>query len=154
MEFSNGVKAVPFYVQFPDEELEMQIIKVRQHPVIPKGTYVFCEQYCANPPCDCRRAYISVLSGETDEVVAHMTYGWERKIFYRKWIAGLMGLDFKKLDIGRLPACITHPDSELSRAFLRIFKSLLRDPAYKRQLKRHYGIARTFCENGAASRAE
>lgn len=112
---------------------------------LPPAEYGFMEMYCNEPGCDCRRVFFSVISPRASQVEAVITYGWESKSFYRKWlrqgtaeeIASLQGPELNPLS----------PQGPHADQLLDLFKDvLLKDQAYLERIKRHYRMFRATVE--------
>jgi hypothetical protein len=105
---------------------------------LPAGEYAFCEMFCNEPGCDCRRVFFTVTSSRSTEIEAVIAYGWESADFYRKWFkSGWTPDDIKLL---RGPCLnIGSPESCHSDALLKLFiRVLLPQQAYIDRVKRHY----------------
>src|SRR3954471_1938152 len=126
--FESAIETVSFYCQFPDEELELQLLDVRNHPVIADGIYLFSEQYCINPECDCRRAYVYIVHGQTEKIIATLTYAWEPATFYRQWMRHVSGFEMSGKHFTGARVTSMKCAAKAAKAFLTIFKSLLRNP--------------------------
>jgi len=134
-----------FYDLFPDmagkETRTITVFGDRSKTGLPPGEYAFCEMFCDEPGCDCRRVFFYVLASFRRGPEAIIAWGWESQEFYANWfphadpeaIAGLMG---PCLNIGS-------PQSELARPILDLVRSvLLKDKAYVERIKRHYQLFR------------
>jgi len=125
-------------------EAETRTITVfddRSKTGLPPGEYAFCEMFCDEPGCDCRRVFFYVLASFRKGPEAVIAWGWESAEYYANWfphadpeaIAGLMG---PCLNIGS-------PQSELAGPILGLVRSvLLKDEAYIERIKRHYQLFR------------
>ena len=52
---------------------------------VPAGTYGIIEWFCEDPGCDCRRAFLQIISErEPAKILASLNYGWETRAFYRR----------------------------------------------------------------------
>jgi hypothetical protein len=115
---------------------------------LPPDTYAFCEMFCDEPGCDCRRVLLMVMSERRPGIIlAVIAYGWESRAFYQRWlrtddpvlITDLIG---PELNPGS-------PQSELAPALLDCFSTiLLPDTAYLDRVKRHYHLFRTRIDAG------
>jgi hypothetical protein len=114
---------------------------------LPPDTYAFCELYCNERGCDCRRVFFSVFSESQKRMEAVVAYGWETKAFYAKWmgdadLATLVEMQGPILNPGS-------PQSPLAPAILRLTEEvLLKDAAYVERIKRHYALFRQKIDGG------
>ena len=108
---------------------------------LPPDEYSFCEMFCDEPGCDCRRVFFLVISSKHQKLLAVIAFGWESPAFYVKWmrdkdpqvLAHLMG---PILNMGS-------PQSEFANLLLELFtKKLLPDSDYIERVKRHYTLFR------------
>jgi len=112
---------------------------------LPADYYSFCEMFCDERGCDCRRVFFYVISTNRRSVEAVIAYGWESADFYARWMkqpdpASVVELQGPCLNFGS-------PASELAPALLRLFQStLLPDAAYIDRVKRHYRLFRERIE--------
>ena len=109
---------------------------------LPPSDYAFCEMFCNDPGCDCRRAFFAVRSSRSDELEAVIAYGWESADFYRKWFrSGWTPDDIKLLQGPCLN--IGSPETRHSDALLKLFvEVLLPQKEYIERVKRHYRLFR------------
>lgn len=130
-----------FHDLFPElAESETRSITLLGHtsePALPAGEYAFCEMFCNEAGCDCRRVMFHVISRFRAEPVAVVAWGWESPEFYAAWLhdddpdsmAELIG---PTLNLGS-------PQSELAGGILGLVRDvLLKDKAYVERVKRHY----------------
>jgi hypothetical protein len=88
-----------------------------------------------------------VISESQKRTEAIVAYGWETKAFYAKWIGGadlttLAEMQGPILNFGS-------PQSPLAPAILRLTEEvLLKDPAYRERIKRHYALFRQKIDGG------
>jgi len=108
---------------------------------LPPGEYAFCEMFCNERGCDCRRVFFYVVASFRKRCEAVIAWGWESPEFYANWlhdgdpqiVTELMG---PVLNIGS-------PQSELAGALVNLVRSLLlKDEAYVERIKRHYQLFR------------
>ena len=138
-----------FHDLFPKmAEAETRTITVfadRSKTGLPPGEYAFCEMFCNEPGCDCRRVFFYVMASFRKRCEAVIAWGWESPQFYANWfhdddpqiIADLMG---PVLNIGS-------PQSELARPILDLVRSvLLKNEAYVERIKRHYQLFRAMID--------
>lgn len=100
------------------------------------GSYDVSDLYCQDPLCDCQKVSLVVFD-EQGKIHATIAYGWESKIFYRKW-----GLDpevIPSLRQGFLdPWAQQTPNSDL---FLKAFwHTAKNNPQFISRLKRRYAL--------------
>ena len=109
---------------------------------LPAGQYSFLEMYCDEDDCDCRRVMFYVLSEKRGAAVqAVISWGWEPREFYVKW---LRDSDPMIVDSLKGPALnLGSPETELAPALLELARNvLLRDVAFVERIKRHYALFR------------
>lgn len=108
---------------------------------LPQAHYSFLEMFCDEPGCDCRRAFFSVVSSLQNDILAAITWGWEDRDFYIKWMGDNDPHIISDL-IG--PALnLASPQSKHAPALLNLFREvLLKDSAYIERVKRHYTMFR------------
>ena len=108
---------------------------------LPPADYSFLEMFCDEPGCDCRRVFFSVVSSLQEGIQAVITWGWEERDFYVKW----MGDDDPRIinDLIGPALNLASPQSDLAPALLDLFRNvLLQDTAYVERVKRHYAMFR------------
>jgi len=119
---------------------------------LPADEYVYIEFYCEEHGCDCRRVVLDgVRKGEPKNVLASISYGWEKESFYRKRISCDADEAARRMVRGELD-----PDSEQSKfadAFLDLFKRLVLDEPYRLRLRRHYRLFKDELARRAACTA-
>jgi hypothetical protein len=128
----------PFYERFKEIAMkETRSITIHNNPELPDDDYGFLEAYCNDENCDCRRVFFNVISRKRGEIVAVIAYGWEDSEFYTRW--------YRQNDpqiIREMQGPMLNPSSKqsgLAPALLNLVRNtLLKDPAYKDRLKRHY----------------
>ena len=121
-------------------EAETRTITVFGHESetgLPSGEYAFCEMFCNERGCDCRRVFFYVVSSFRDGPEAVVAWGWETPEFYAKWlhdddpviVAELVG---PSLNLGS-------SETELADGILNLVRNvLLQDETYVDRVKRHY----------------
>ena len=139
----------PFHDLFPEmAEEETRTITVfdeSSETALPPGQYAFCEMFCNERGCDCRRVFFYVVSSFRKDPVAVIAWGWEKPAFYAKWLrdddpAMIQELMGPTLNVGS-------PQSELAEDLLDLVREvLLRDAAYIERVKRHYKLFRAKIE--------
>ena len=128
----------PFFERFGDiAEKETRSIIVRNSPDLPDDKFIFLEMYCNDENCDCRRVFFRVVSGENYAVLAVIAFGWEDIEFYSRWYHEKDPQIIREIQGPILNS--TSQQSVLAPALLNLVRdSLLKDPAYIEQIKRHY----------------
>lgn len=103
---------------------------------VPAGTYGIIEWFCEDPGCDCRRAFLQIISErEPAKILASLNYGWETRAFYRR----LLPFDPqapKEITDGSLNPI--NPQSPFAPALHRVFQNVVATPDYQARLQRHY----------------
>jgi len=130
-----------FHDLFPgtaeEETRSITVVEDRSETGLPPGEYAFCEMFCNDRGCDCRRVFFYVFASFREGPEAVIAWGWDSPEFYANWlsegdpqmVAELMG---PVLNVGS-------PQSELAGALLDIVRDvLLQDEAYVERIKRHY----------------
>ena len=105
----------------------------------PTVTYSLVEMFCNERGCDCRRAFIQVVSDDPSvpQPRATISWGWESAAFYRRWAS--FPLNEEDLDELRGPALARlHRQSEEADALLAQVRDVLADEAYAARVIRHY----------------
>lgn len=104
--------------------------------IIPNDKYYFDEYFCSKKGCDCGNVSIKVKNDGGSEVLATISYGWEKPSFYEKW--GDFEPESAKI-MASATLCSIGDQSELSGYFLSEFKKVIsNDSNYKKSLKQHY----------------
>ena len=138
-----------FYEYYPDlamhETRSMEIAADDDN--VPIGHYGYCEMFCADPACDCRRVILNVTD-EDFNTVAMIGYGWENEYFYKKWF----GSDyFTREDVRNFMGPVHHngnAESEYADFFLNYFKTaLVNDTEYIKRIKKHYRMVKNLQKN-------
>ncbi len=144
-----------FHDLFPDiADQETRTVTVLGDPDIdlPPAEYAFCEMFCNERGCDCRRVFFYVISSLGREVEAVIAYGWESPAFYAQWLHDddpdiLAELQGPVLNMGS-------PQSELADGILELFcMVLLKDQLYIERIKRHYQMFRERIDGRPRRRA-
>jgi len=129
---------------------ERRSIIVRGDDRLPDGHYGFFESYCNEAGCDCRRVFLTVLSTDHEGVLATITYGWESRAFYRRW----MGRLHDEEDVDELKGPVLAPmtlQSDLAPALLELFEEKIMDPEYEERLARHYRMFKEIVNREGAT---
>lgn len=140
----------PFYTRFGDLAFqEMLVVFVRDISAIPDGEYGFLELYCDEPGCDCRRVIIDVVATTTgSKIWATINYGWETLEYYATWAGSKeVAQDMCGAELDWL-----NPQTQYSRAFLRLFEDMIQDQTYVERLKRHYQMFKEALRREARAR--
>jgi hypothetical protein len=118
-------------------DLPVRTLHLQRAGDVPAGEYGLIECFCNEIDCDCRRVMISVISAATNEIVAHISYGWESVDFYLKWTGNLS--DAKDC-IGPYLDPLNE-QSSYAPIFLTLFKNyVMQDKAYLERVKQHYAL--------------
>ncbi len=132
----------PFYERFPNiAEKETRSLTIYGDHELPDDKYIFMEAYCNDQNCDCRRVFFNVLSEKTEQLLAVITYGWDKRQYYIDW----MGEDDPRVidTLVGLSLNLASPQSEFAQALLRKIDMVLKnDISYVKRLKEHYKIFR------------
>jgi hypothetical protein len=136
------------FVQFHDYLPELAERETRSVTIfsgsgfdLPSAEYGLVEMFCDEPGCDCRRVILMVMSSRTEKPEAFVSFGWESRHFYVKWmgdddpliITDLMG---PALNFGS-------PAARHAPAILEMVKeTALNYPEYVTRVKRHYALFR------------
>jgi hypothetical protein len=139
-----------FHDLFPalaEKETRTIIVPTGLKSPLPAGEYGFCEMFCDEPGCDCRRVFFMVASSRMKGgIAAVIAYGWETSAFYAQWLrsddpAMIADLTGPVLNLGS-------PQSPLAPVLLEYFKTvLLHDKAYIARVKCHYAMFRRRIED-------
>lgn len=127
---------------------ETRVLTVRPGANIPltPGEYWFCEMFCDEKDCDCRRAFFTVFSLASEKTEALIAWGWETASFYKHWI----GCDNPKmiLDLQGPILDLASPISRNAKVLLEFFaKVLLADTVYVERVKKHYAQFRAIIDS-------
>ncbi len=133
---------IPFHTRCPDiAQREIRFIRTAPGSGgLPPDEYAFLEFYCDDPKCDCRRAFLQVLSrNRAGAVMASINIGWEAPEFYRNKFPYLPEAA-TEITAGSLDPL--NQQSEHAPELLALFQECVADEAYKARLKRHYELFR------------
>src|SRR5713226_9502095 len=115
----------PFHSAFPEiAENETRTVTLQKPWLgLAPDAYTFLEMYCDESGCDCRRVFFHVVSAREKNAVAEITYGWEKRDFYKKW----MGDDDPVvIDTLKGPALnLASPQSPVAPQLLDLFGKVL-----------------------------
>jgi hypothetical protein len=120
---------------------------------LPPSDYQFCEMYCNEAGCDCRRVFFTVLSSTEREIQAIIAWGWEDAAFYARWLKDndprmVQELQGPVLNLGS-------PQSKNACTLLELAaRVLLADAGYRERIKRHYALFRSKIDRGANDHRE
>jgi hypothetical protein len=138
---------IPFHSVLPEiAQREVRCLYVANAPnlapgsSLPPGEYAFLEFYCEDLDCDCRRVFIQVIARHRrDDVLASISYGWEKESFYRKRMSwnpeDAVGTVRGELDP-------LNKQSKYSGELLYLFQTHVLDQPYRLRLRRHYRLFR------------
>jgi hypothetical protein len=143
-----------FHSRFPEiAERETRTVTLLDHSDfnLPPAPYSFLEMFCDEPGCDCRRAFFTVVSSLQNDILAVITWGWEDREFYMRWMGDNDPQIISDL-IG--PALnLASPQSKHAPSLLNLFRDvLLKDSAYIERVKRHYAMFRKEIDSQAKKR--
>ena len=131
------------FPEMPEEETRsVTVFGDRSETGLPPGQYAFCEMFCNERGCDCRRVFLYVVASFRKGPEAVIAWGWESPEFYANW----MGDDDPQMIAELMGPCLNlgSPQTELARALLHFVRNvLLQDEAYVEGIKRHYRHFRT-----------
>ena len=145
---------MPLHEVFPtlaERETRTIIILPGYSNELPPGDYAFCELFCNERGCDCRRVFFSVQTSFREGPQAVIAWGWEEVDFYFKWMkygneADALSLKGPVLNFGS-------PETDLSDGILRLTQDvLLKDPDFVARVKRHYQMFRFKIESRGGKR--
>jgi hypothetical protein len=146
---------IPFHSLFPElAQCEIRCVHIGDGPGAapearpPADEYPYLEFYCDDLQCDCRRAFLQVISrSQPGRIFASINFGWEDEKFYRKRLP-LNPEDARGLVRGVLDPL--NEQSEFAEDFLDLFQNVVLDAPYRLRLRRHYRMFRTELERRTA----
>ncbi len=122
----------PFFDVVTDcHETEYLTIPKDDKSILPKGTFIFMEYYCANLECDCQGGLVEVSRIDqqgyaSNKILAAINFSWKNAPSSQGWEYSLQS------DI---------PKTNVAKLFLEYFKERLETNAeYANSLKRHYDL--------------
>jgi hypothetical protein len=130
------MQLTPYHLSFPEQAAtETRSITIQQvQKGIDPGEYVFLEFFCDDATCDCRRALIGVYDAN-HQLMANISYGWEKLKFYEKWMGSRVGIEH----IPGVNLYEMQPQGKGCKNFVAFFKEMIaRDPAYEKRIRQHY----------------
>jgi hypothetical protein len=137
-----------FYRLFPaiaEKETRTVIIPPNIISILPTDKYSFCEMFCDEPGCDCRRVMFSVASNQNNRILAVIAYGWETPEFYTNWLND-NDPNLLAETIGPILNTASQ-QSPFAPILLDLFKQkLLPDKAYIERVIKHYKMFRNRIE--------
>ncbi len=119
------------------ETRTITIFKERSEIGLPLGQYAFCEMFCNERGCDCRRVFFYVTASFREGAEAIIAWGWDSPAFYANWLND----DDPKMIAELMGPCLNlgSPQTELADPLLNFVRDvLLQDSAYVERIKRHY----------------
>jgi len=132
------------------ETRTINVIGDRSETGLPPGKYAFCEMFCNERGCDCRRVFFYVVSSHREGPEAVIAWGWDSPEFYANWLH-----DDDPEIVAELIGPILNPGSlhtELADALLDLVRDvLLQDEAYVERIKRHYRRFRARIDGKSAA---
>ncbi len=100
---------------------------------LPKGNYSIVELFCDE--CDCNRAFLQFFLDEN--LVATISYGWEKLSFYSKMFKGFELSEYRQLKGPALD--MYQPQSHYADKILKLFENTLyKDKIYMANIEKHY----------------
>jgi hypothetical protein len=131
-----------FYHLFPDvaerESRSLNLPYGSEDGDLPPGSYLFVEQYCTDPDCDCERVLLSVTE-ERLGIVATIAYGFNPAKFPEICSDPDLFLD------------PLNPQSQYAEQILVLFKEIVLDEVYEERLRRHYRMVKAATRTSARS---
>jgi hypothetical protein len=125
-----------------EQESRSIIVTPNANLGLPAGDYLFAEMFCNEPDCDCRRVFFSVFSPGGHRIEAVITWGWEDREFYKRWLGDDDPSMISEMQGPNLN--MTSAQSENAPALLKLAQRvLLVDTAYVERIKRHYQLFRS-----------
>lgn len=126
------------FPQMAEEETRtITVIGDQSETGLPPGEYAFCEMFCNERGCDCRRVFFFVVASFRQGPEAVIAWGWDTPEFYAEWLLNedpqmIAELKGPSLNLGS-------PATELAEALLACVREvLLKDQAYVERIQRHY----------------
>jgi len=125
-------------------------LTARPNPYVPEGVYGIIDSYCTDADCDCRVAYLSVVSMQMGQL-AQLTFGWESESFYQDWMG-----DFDPVDdddhpwnFHGLKLMALAPQGSFAEPLLKMVGSMLTDSETVEFFKSRYFEFRAGLHQGA-----
>jgi len=113
---------VPFVRFFPQQgTAETRVLTTQGHPVLPDDENALLEFFCADPGCDCRRVMLGVIGRRQQDVLASISYGFDRG---QQWAGPFLDP--------------LNPQSLYAHTVLKLVAQVLADPTYAARLESHY----------------
>jgi hypothetical protein len=125
----------PFMHRFPElGTQETRTLTVAGRTDLPDDEYGLLELYCDERGCDCRRVVVEVIARRTGRTLALINYGWDSVDFYAK---NLHSREYAR-EVVAASLDPMNPQSEYAPVLLELFREVVKDPAYRQRLARHY----------------
>ena len=138
---------IPFHSLCPEvAQREVRCVHLGAGPGSgpPADEYPFVESYCEDLQCDCRRAFLQVISrGQPGKIFASINVGWEDEAFYRKHMPWEPDAA-RRIVRGELDPL--NEQSEFAEDFLDLFQTVVLDVPYRLRLRRHHRLFRAELE--------
>ncbi len=138
---------IPFHTLCPEiAQREVWCVHIGDGPEDgpPADEYPYLEFYYEDLQCDCRRAFLQVISqGQPGRIFASINAGWEDEAFYRKRMAWDPEAA-RRIVRGELDPL--NEQSEFAEGFLDLFQRVVLDTPYRLRLRRHYRLFRAELE--------
>jgi hypothetical protein len=113
---------IPFVRFFPEQgTAETRVLTIRGHPILPDDEYALLESFCDDAGCDCRRVMLNVIGRRQQEVLASISYGFDRS---QQWAGPFLDP--------------LNPQSPYAHTLLKLVAQILADPIYAARLESHY----------------
>jgi hypothetical protein len=113
------------------------VLQVRNDDTLPDDDYRFCECYCADPRCDCRRVLFCVHGQLSQQQWAVINWGWASARFYAEW-ARCGFLNAQRMRRPMLDGL--HEQSPIAPVLLERLAPVLAQPAYRKLVAEHYRL--------------
>jgi hypothetical protein len=110
---------------------ETLLIKIMQEEDIPDGDYLFFENYCTNPACQCEEVVFSVMAFKTDKEGRPISAEGKIASFHYSWI--------KPVSKNNPDFCSDSTRTITGEGVLKLLRKILKEnEIYKRRCEEHY----------------